>query len=380
MNKQKILLAHLNSNGDCLYASVIARQIKEVDHPGCHLTWAVNSKSKQTILHNPYVDEIWEYPTALQLTDIKEWQVFVQTAEARKKNKDFDVIYYTQIIGNNVIRLTGDIRPSTYSNYPHPITVPCDPIIRLTPEEVQHVKDFAEQHQLHQYKQVVLVECGPESFSLSLNPQSALEFANQYVRSNDDIAFILSSAKKTDSNNSRVIDASVLSFRENAELTKYCSLFIGCSSGISWMATTDWAKPLPKIIVINDHALFNTSMADDHAWCGLPTNHIIELKEGAGLLTTLEDCLHTVLNGSFEKARSTYHTTFKRKNFLYLHRVCKSSFDQWNFIAPIKAYIKATKKYGFSWNAVFHMLNAYVRLPYYIPRNLVRLIRGEKRY
>lgn len=61
--RKKVLLGHLNSMGDCLLATVVARQIKEVDYPDCHLTWAVNSKCKQAVLLNPHVDEIWEIPT-----------------------------------------------------------------------------------------------------------------------------------------------------------------------------------------------------------------------------------------------------------------------------------------------------------------------------
>jgi ADP-heptose:LPS heptosyltransferase len=37
---QKIVLVQLFSNGDCLYATAVARQIK-ADYPGCHLTWAI---------------------------------------------------------------------------------------------------------------------------------------------------------------------------------------------------------------------------------------------------------------------------------------------------------------------------------------------------
>ena len=62
MNKQmNILLVHLHSNGDCLYATAVARQIKH-DYPGCTLTWAVASFSKSVVEHNPFVDTIREIP------------------------------------------------------------------------------------------------------------------------------------------------------------------------------------------------------------------------------------------------------------------------------------------------------------------------------
>ena len=57
----RILLGHLISNGDCLYATAIAQQIKR-DFPGSHLTWAVSSFCRKIIEENPFVDEIWEIP------------------------------------------------------------------------------------------------------------------------------------------------------------------------------------------------------------------------------------------------------------------------------------------------------------------------------
>jgi hypothetical protein len=116
-------------------------------------------------------------------------------------------------------------------------------------------------------------------------------------------------------------------------------------------------------------------VAEDQAYCGLETNDIIEIKEGEQLMNTLDACFTMLSDESFSQARATYHTRFQRKNFLYLHWVAKSAFDQWNFSIPIKRYREATKEYGFNWSAVWHVLNAYLRLPYYIPRNLLRLLK-----
>ena len=60
--KLKILLVQLGSTGDCLFVTTIARQIKEVDYPGCHLTWVIGSRYKPAIINNPHVDEILEIP------------------------------------------------------------------------------------------------------------------------------------------------------------------------------------------------------------------------------------------------------------------------------------------------------------------------------
>src|ERR1700712_812650 len=62
MPAQKIILVQLYSNGDCLYATTVARQIKN-DFPGCHLTWAIAAFCKTIIANNPYVDEVMEVNT-----------------------------------------------------------------------------------------------------------------------------------------------------------------------------------------------------------------------------------------------------------------------------------------------------------------------------
>ena len=54
---KKILLVQLFSNGDCLYATAVARQIKS-DNPNCELTWAIANFCKDIINLNPFVDKV----------------------------------------------------------------------------------------------------------------------------------------------------------------------------------------------------------------------------------------------------------------------------------------------------------------------------------
>jgi len=58
MAGQRVLLVHLTSNGDCLMATTVTRQIKN-DYSGCNLTWAISRKCQQVIENDPFVDEIW---------------------------------------------------------------------------------------------------------------------------------------------------------------------------------------------------------------------------------------------------------------------------------------------------------------------------------
>lgn len=321
-----ILLGQLNSNGDCLFATIIARQIKEVDYPGCHLTWAVNSKCRQSVELNPYVDEIWEIPTEKAVTNKQEWNDFLRQVEEKRARGDFDLVFLTQIIGDKWINYDGGVRSSIYGNYPNEITVSHQPVICLSDAEAANVKQFAEKHQLDKYRQVILVECGPDSFDASLNPQSAYDLAVKLAAGNQQTAIILSSNKSIDSAYANIIDGSVISFRENAELTKYCNLFIGCGSGISWLTTSDWAKKLNTILIVNDHNPILPSIVYDHEFLGLPTDHIIEIKDTADTIKKLEKCLLEIYRRGFAEARDDFNETVKLADYSELKKQLRAEF------------------------------------------------------
>lgn len=325
---KRVLLGHLNSNGDCLFATVIARQIKGVDHPGCHLTWAVSSKCKQSVLLNPYVDDIWEVPTANSMANVEEWNSFVAEVDNRKDNGEFDQIYLTQIFAENWFNFDGGIRSSIYNNYQHPITVPHQPVIQLSDTEVENVKIFAENHNLAAYKQIILVECGADSFEAALNPQSAYKFAQELTAENKDVAVILSSNRMIESEKTNIIDGSELTFRENAEITKYCNLFIGVASGISWLTTTNWAQKLNTVLIIDQTHVPMPSMIFDHDYFQLSTDHIIEIKSNENALKKLKDCLNSISTKGFGKSRSAFNEQIVVEDFAFLYLQLKDSLSK----------------------------------------------------
>ena len=93
--------------------------------------------------------------------------------------------------------------------------------------------------------------------------------------------------------------------RENAELTKHCTLLIGCSSGLSWLATSDWAKPLPTVQLYGRRATFPNSLARDHRRWGLPTGGILEMLDCPP--DRLRACLKAVFREGFPAARTRFH-------------------------------------------------------------------------
>src|SRR5882757_6463460 len=98
-HSEKFLLIQLYSNGDCLYATTIARQIKQ-DHPGCHLTWAIADYCKNIILNNPYIDDTLVIPDINFSNWEQHWKKFQQQVNGLKAEGRFDKIFFTQLVAN----------------------------------------------------------------------------------------------------------------------------------------------------------------------------------------------------------------------------------------------------------------------------------------
>ena len=139
----RILLGHLATFGDCLYATAVARQIKH-DFPGCHLTWAIGSMSRPVIRENPFVDEVWEYPLRDRREIDSSWWSFVRDARRRVRRGEFSRIFFTQVAPGNYQNFDGTVRSSIFRGYAAPITVPVTPVLRLTADEVDHVQKAAD--------------------------------------------------------------------------------------------------------------------------------------------------------------------------------------------------------------------------------------------
>jgi hypothetical protein len=173
------------------------------------------------------------------------------------------------------------------------------------PEEVENVRIFARSHHLEEKKQVILFECSPKSGQSFVTLDFAQEVSKQIIEKNPGLCIILSSNEPIDSKNENIIDGSSLSFRENAELTKYCTLLIGCSSGISWLCTSDWAKPLPMVQLLKGKTCMYASFVHDHEYQGIPTDSIIEMTECSP--DKLSECINVILTKGFVPARQKFH-------------------------------------------------------------------------
>jgi hypothetical protein len=166
---------------------------------------------------------------------------------------------------------------------------------------VDHVARFASEHALGKYKNVILFECTPASRQSPMTLEKALHISAQITSARQDTAIVISSHKSFQSGSPTVLDASSLTFRENAELSKYCTLLLGCSSGITWLLTSNWAKKLPTIQLLGRDPCWHSfaSVKYDHQFWGLGTDHILETDRNSD-----EDVVALVLKfldqGSFE--------------------------------------------------------------------------------
>jgi hypothetical protein len=277
-SRRRVLLGQLAANGDCVYATTVARQIK-ADDPECHLTWAIGSACRQVIQHNPHVDEVWEIPLERREDTVSAWRAFECQAAERRRRGDFDDVYLTQIAPNNYKNFDGTVRASIFRGYPKPITVPITPVIRLSHDEIEGVRAFASQHRLTESGPVVLFECASLSGQSLVTLAWALDVSRIIVGRLPGTRVIMGSRVVGLGTNPAIIDASVLGFRQIAELTRYCSLFIGCSSGLTWLCTSEAAHTIPMIQVLTKGAGMLGAVVADLEYWGLPSGHVIEMRD-----------------------------------------------------------------------------------------------------
>jgi hypothetical protein len=310
MPQLRVLLVQLASMGDCLFVTAIAKQIKEIDFPGCHLTWLIGSKYTPAIKNNPFVDSVLEIALS-SVSDIQIQRNIIDQhiTDAGGYNK-YDKIFITDYTAINYSNWFGTTRSSLFRSYPYKLKVNPQPIIYLTDEEKANVERFCKNNNIDNFSYNVLFECAPKSGQSLMTIEQAKEIAECIIRKTPNIKFILSSNQSFVSLNPNIIDGSKISWRENAELANYCNLIVGCSSGISWLCTAQWTKPLPIIQIVNPNysgGRFTASMKIDFRFYGIETKNLIELYNPSGDL--LQECIFSVTENNFDKVKNLYDIT-----------------------------------------------------------------------
>jgi predicted O-methyltransferase YrrM len=104
-----------------------------------------------------------------------------------------------------------------------------------------------------------------------------------------------------------VVDASDLTYRENAALARHCTGLVGCFSGITVLTTSTAGKALPMLqILTKPNGIFRWgSVAMDFRRLGLDASRVIEMAEPND--TRIISCIEKWLSQSHSAARQQFH-------------------------------------------------------------------------
>jgi hypothetical protein len=270
-------------------------------------------------------------------------------------------------MGINQAYYDGSIRSCILRAYPHPIKVPVTPVLHLRENEIMKAKSFALDKQLGQYDQVVLFEFAPQSGQLNINTDMAISIAEGIVQKTN-AAVILSSATKITHANKAIIDGSTLTLRETAALTHFCNFLIGCSSGISWISTSEAAKRLPMVQLINPQTTWVNPISRDFERFHLPVETVIDLTDFD--TEKVIDCVSTAFT-HFAEARKTYHQPiplhFKTTTDIVYNLLCYLEF--W----AIRTHIKVNREvYGNNSSFYAAVAKGFIIFPFRLIRNLLK--------
>jgi hypothetical protein len=362
---KRILLVQLFSNGDCLYATTVARQIKQ-DFPGCRLTWAIAGFCKNIILNNPDVDEIREV-NEVPKNDVIAFRRFKKKVFAEKRQGLWDEVFVTHNMDDNQALYDGTIRGMIFRAYPRPIRISVQPILILADEEKKKVKQFVEEYNLSGFKNVILWEYAPQSGQSVLNFDFVMNLSRR-ITEMPGTCIILSSARSF-TGTDKIIDASRLSVRENAALIHYCTLLLGCSSGLTWLSTSTAGKQLPMLQLLDPRAYFLNAPSVDFARYGISTSSLIEMAQVEESL--VYNCVKTIIMDNFETAKSRFNQDLPLQ-FNTTKKIVYNLLVYLHFKAIAKHYRIMTSIYGRNPELIKQFRLAFLTFPYKLMVNTWR--------
>ena len=358
-----ILFVHLFSNGDCLYATAVARQIK-IDYPNCKLTWAIAAFCKNIIHLNPNVDEVIEIKE-VEKNDVIAFGKYKSKIEKEKKQGIWDEVFITQNMGSNLCLYDGTIRGMILRAYPNPVTASLQPELVLSEDEKLRVKQFALDNNLASFQNVILWEYAPQSGQSVLNFPFVMNIAKR-ITSLESTCVILTSANKFEGSK-KIIDASVLTVRENAALTHYCNLLIGCSSGITWLSTSTAAKFLPMLQLLNNDAYFLNAPSVDFSRYKIQHNGLIEITSFNEQLVF--DTVKSIFTEGMEVTYANYNQPLKLQ-FKTSRKIAYNLLVHLQITSIIKHYRIMVKQYGTKKEFLFQFWQGILFSPFTFLKNV----------
>lgn len=341
----KILLGHLASNGDCLYATTLARQIKH-DMPDCHLTWAISSMCAPVLRNNPDVDEVMVVPVADRNQQEQAWYT-VEGEVARRQSAGaapFDRTIMSQIWPNNFARYDGTIRPSILRAYGQDITVPVKTVVNLDAEEMENVARFVADKRLKESARLVVFECTSKSGQSYVTPEFAVEVAKKVKSRTANTAFVMATHQRTHEDD-KIVNGSSLSMRETGGLIRHADLFIGCGSGVTVISTSTVAPEIPNIQILSGATSVYASFAHDLDYYGVDTSRFVEMHDVPAESVADAACL--VLEKGVTEARRAYHRDPSNVSFkFYRELIEKWLLDRLKFADAARSTLVTAERYG----------------------------------
>jgi REP element-mobilizing transposase RayT len=352
----------LFSNGDCLLALPILSEIRK-EHPYALITWQVAPFSKHFLLNNPEIDVISE-TDEVKKYNIKSFRKYKSRILMEYKKDIWDKVYFLQPTDTNQANYDGTIRSMLYNTFGR---IPTDivPKLYLTNDEISTCSKFSVKHNLSSFNKVILFEFAPQSGQLKIELADALFIANQICK-DENVAIVLSSSIKMINNNPKIIDGSELGIRETGGLLKYCHLVIGCSSGLSWMATSNIGYNIPLIQIIDPFALWVNPMSRDFKQMNI-TQPLIELYSFDK--QTIIECVNLALS-SFEQSRNKFQKelpiSFRTTYVTIYNLLCYFQ------ISSILKHLKLNiERFGFHPKLIFAIILSLLSFPFKLCRNTI---------
>jgi hypothetical protein len=341
----RILLGQLGSNGDCLYATILARQLRQ-DYPKAHITWAISNQARNVLANNPYIDAVWEVPVPGWDHHEMMWRVFEREAQRLHGQRAFDQILLSQIWPNNFQNYDGTVRSSILRAYGRPITVPIDNVIALTDDEIGRAQDFAERSGIMDFQHRILFECSSKSGQSFVTPDNAQDIADALYRILPDCTVIFSTHLPMTLRDPRSRYAGAVTLREVAELTHHCTLFVGAGSGGTVAASASSARILPMVQLLSASTSVFASFAHDFEHFGLTDREVLELTNEDPAV--IAECLRAVCTAGIVAARDRFDgripVTFD--HFKWLLEQCLLAHHR--YLDAARATLITAERYGFA--------------------------------
>ena len=324
----KIAILLLNNYGDILYATPIAKQIKEYDYPGSHLTWIVSQQCSDILKNNGFIDDLDIIASnELNLVYNNRFELIEKAYKQKLDDGVYDKLFILQPKGKNFVNYKTCLRRLILDRYPIPIHVSLRPIVFLTQEEKNNVCRFVEYNNIESFNNKILFEFSGKSGQSSISLPEAIQIAEKIVEGNESTCVILSSDQKLDIKNEKIFNAQVLTFKENAQLINHCTLLVGCSSGITWLSTSGYCKPVPSIQFLKTNVPWLNSIKEDYRINNLDPQNILELYKFDNNL--IFEVVNYFLQNGMNKARFKYDQEYKQEySFNNFYQITKNFIRQ----------------------------------------------------